>query len=278
MCMNKLKNKYLRLISVLLLCAMLTAFYGCKPKNPQNENSEPTTSNVVTVMFPEGTSVSQMALMLEENGVCSASDFMAEANNPLNLEGFSFSIPNPNERSFLLEGYLFPDTYEFYRNESASSAIKRFLKNAELKFTAEIRTECDKLGFTLDEILTLASIIQEEAGNPVEMDKVSSVLHNRLQSKRFPRLQCDVATFYLRDYVKPYVDEARYNTLVDLYNTYNCEGLPAGPITNPGIDAVKAALFPEESDWYYFITDGDGVYHYAETWSEHLENCETAGL
>ncbi len=263
-----------------MICVMLSsALSGCRTKTPQTEKpSEPTTSNVVTVMFPEGTSVSQMAQMLEENGVCSASDFMAEANNPLNLEGFSFSIPNPENRTFLLEGYLFPDTYEFYRGESASSAIKRFLKNTESKLTAKIRAECDALGFTLDEILTLASIIQEEAGNPNEMYKVSSVLHNRLQSKKFPRLQCDVATFYLRDYVKPYVDEARYEELIDLYNTYNCKGLPAGPITNMGIDAVKAALFPENSDWYYFVTDSDGVYYYAETWSGHLENCEIAGL
>ena len=110
------------------------------------------------------------------------------------------------------------------------------------------------------------------------MYKVSSVLHNRLQSRKYPRLQCDVATFYLRDYVKRYVDENRYEELIDLYNTYNCEGLPAGPITNMGIDAVKSALFPENSDWYYFVTDSDGVYYYAETWSGHLENCEIAGL
>lgn len=264
---------------IIVFSVLITALSGCRLKTPREETTAvPTVSNVVTVMFPEGTSVSQMALMLEENRVCSASDFMSEANNPLNLEGFSFTISNPENRTFLLEGYLFPDTYEFYRNESAASAIKRFLKNAEAKFTAEIRAECDALGFTLDEILTLASIIQEEAGNPDEMYKVSSVLHNRLQSRKFPRLQCDVATFYLRDYVKPYVDEERYEELISLYNTYHCEGLPAGPITNVGINAVKAALFPDKSDWYYFVTDSDGVYYYAETWSEHLENCEIAGL
>lgn len=276
--MNNLKHIYLKCTAAVLIFALLAAlFYGCKSK-PSDKPSTTTASNVVTVMFPEGTSVSQMAQLLEQNGVCSASDFLAEANNPLNLEGFSFPIPNPENRAFLLEGYLFPDTYEFYLNESASSAIKRFLRNTESKLTAEIRAECDKLGFTLDEILTLASIIQEEAGNPAEMGKVSSVLHNRLQSKKYPRLQCDVATFYLRDYVKPYVDEVRYETLTDLYNTYHCDGLPAGPITNSGIDAVKAALFPQKTDWYYFVTDSDGVYYYAETWSEHLENCEIAGL
>ena len=117
-----------------------------------------------------------------------------------------------------------------------------------------------------------------EAGYKNENARVSSVLHNRLQSKKYPRLQCDVGTFYLRDYVKPYVNESRYEELVELYNTYNCDGLPAGPITNSGIDAVKAALFPRDTDWYYFVTDSDGIYYYAETWSEHLENCEIAGL
>ena len=229
-------------------------------------------------MFPEGTSVSQIAVMLEQNGVCSSADFMVQANNPQNLEGFSFAIPNPDERTFLLEGYLFPDTYEFYKNENPESVIKRFLKNTQTKLNDEILAECEAMGFTLDEILTLASIIQEEAGNPSEMNKVSSVLHNRLQSKKYPRLQCDVATFYLRDYVKPYVDEVRYETLSELYNTYKCDGLPAGPITNSGIEAVKAALFPEKTDYYYFVTDTEGVYYYAETWSEHLENCEIAGL
>lgn len=275
--MKKSRQKKTKTVAIILIFAALITLCSCKPSSQKSpENS--TASNTVKVMFPEGSTVSQIALLLEENGVCSASDFMAEADNPFNLEGFSFEIPNPDERSFLLEGYLFPDTYEFYKNESASSAIKRFLKNTESKLNSEIRAECEKLGFTLDEILTLASIIQEEAGNPDEMGKVSSVLHNRLQSKKYPRLQCDVATFYLRDYVKPYVDEARYEELTELYNTYNCEGLPAGPITNSGIDAVRAALFPEKTDWYYFVTDSDGVYYYAETWSEHLENCEIAGL
>ncbi len=268
-----------RIMSILLAAVMLSAVTGCSSiRSDPPESTESTTSNVVRVTFPEGSTVSQIALLLEENGVCSAADFIAEANNPLNLEGFPFEIPNPEERAFLLEGYIFPDTYEFYRNESAASAIKRFLKNSAQKFTEEIFARCDELGFTLDEILTLASIIQEEAGNPAEMGKVSSVLHNRLESRSFPKLQCDVGTFYLKDYVKPYVDETRYEVLVELYNTYNCEGLPAGPITNSGIEAVMAALYPDDTDYYFFITDGDGAYHYAETWAEHVENCDKAGL
>lgn len=267
-----------KLISVVLATVMAAAFSGCSPRVKEPAVTEPTASNTVRVTFPEGSSVVQIAQLLEENGVCSAEEFMLHADNPVNLETYGISIPNPLERPFLLEGYIFPDTYDFYINEGASSAISRFLKNMKAKITPEIIQRCDELGYTVDEILTIASIIQEEAGYPEHMGKVSSVIHNRLNSTGYPRLQCDVATFYLRDYVKPYVDEAEYEGYVDLYNTYNCEGLPAGPISNIGMAAINAALYPEETDYYYFVTDSDGNYYYAETWQGHLENCDIAGL
>lgn len=262
------------LSAVLIFSFASCSFIGKKDPEP----TEPTTSHTVRVTFPEGTTVSQAAQLLEENGVCSAAEFMAEANNSVNIANYGFEISNPEDRAFLLEGYVFPDTYEFYRNESASAALSRFLKNTQSKLDEEIKARCDEHGYTVDEILVIASIIQEEAGNPAEMGKVSSVIHNRLDSKSFPKLQCDVATVYLRDYVKPYVDEARYEELVELYNTYYCEGLPAGPITNAGMNAINAALYPEDTDYYYFVTDSDGNYLYAETWSEHLDNCDAAGL
>ena len=272
-----IKEKIKKLTTVLLCVLSVFALSSCTAGRGNDEPVQ-TTSNVVRVTFPEGSTVSQIAVLLEQNGVCSAADFMSEADNPLNLEGFAFSIPNPQERAFLLEGYLFPDTYEFYRNESAASAIKRFLKNTQAKLTDEVAQRCEELGYTVDEILTLASIVQEEAGDPAEMGKVSSVIHNRLSSKSYPKLQCDVATFYLRDYVKPYKTEQEYEALTELYNTYNCYGLPAGPITNSGMDAVNAALYPEDTDYYFFVTDTDGAYYYAETWAEHLENCDIAGI
>lgn len=271
------KRMIKKFISIFVSALLLFGFSACKAKRPDTTQKEPTTSHVVRITFPEGSTVAQIAQLLGDNGVCSAEEFMAAVNNPASLEGFPFAIPNPEERAFLLEGYVFPDTYEFYRNESAASALKRFLKNTENKL-AGISKRCDELGYTVDEILTLASIIQEEAGDPAEMDKVSSVIHNRLNSRSFPKLQCDVATFYLRDYVKPYTDEVRYNELTELYNTYKCEGLPAGPITNVGTDAINAALYPAETDYYYFITDSEGDYIYAETFREHKENCRKAGL
>lgn len=276
-----MRKENLKKIRCIALClAFLFMLCGCSVKTPEAPTTEPpeTTSNVVRITFPEGTAVSQAAQLLEENGVCSAAEFMAAADDPTVLEGFSFEIPDGENRPFLFEGYVFPDTYEFYRGESARSVLRRFLKNTENKLDDEIRARCDELGYTVDEILTLASIIQEEAGDPAEMGKVSSVIHNRLESGKFPRLQCDVATFYLKDYVKPYFEEEEYEGFIDLYNTYNCEGLPEGPITNPGMDAIDAALYPEDTDYYYFVTDSDANYYYASTWSEHLENCDIAGL
>jgi len=278
-----MKNVYLSLIKktvvTMLSVALIFSLASCSFLNKKEpEPNEPTTSHTVRVTFPEGLTVSQIAQLLEENGVCSASEFMAEANNPLSIGDYGFEIPNIEERAFLLEGYVFPDTYEFYRNESASAALSRFLKNTQSKLNEDVEARCEELGYTVDEVLVIASIIQEEAGNPAEMGKVSSVIHNRLDSRRFPKLQCDVATFYLRDYVKPYVDEMRYEEFVELYNTYHCEGLPAGPITNAGMNAINAALYPEDTDYYYFVTDSDGNYLYAETWNEHLDNCDAAGL
>ncbi len=278
-----MKNIYYKQIKKIQALAVFAALILClascsAPRAKESVPTEPTTLHTVRVTFPEGSTVSQIALLLEEKGVCSATEFMAAANDSLSIEGGGFDIANPDERAFLLEGYVFPDTYEFYRNESASSALKRFLNNTQSKLGETVVERCSELGYSVDEILIIASIIQEEAGNPAEMGKVSSVIHNRLNSSRFPKLQCDVATFYLRDYVKPYVGEARYEELVDLYNTYNCEGLPAGPITNAGMHAINAALYPEDTDYYYFVTDSDGNYYYAETWSGHLANCDRAGL
>lgn len=264
---------------VLICLSVLLCLASCSVEQENTVTSPPTTtqSNVVRVVFPEGCTVAEMAELLESNGVCPAADFIAAARNSENLAAIPGEITNPEERPFLLEGYVFPDTYDFYRNESAQSALDRFLKNMRSKITDEMLLRADELGYSLDEIITIASIIQEEAGDKAQMGKVSSVLHNRLNSSSYPRLQFDVGTFYLRESVKPNVTE-NYEQYVDLYNTYICLGLPAGPITNPGIEAINAALYPEDTDYEYFVTDTLGNYYYAETWSEHQANCKKAGL
>lgn len=266
-------------ISLLLIISILAGFSGCgKIIDKLSPKEEVTERPTVRLTFPEGSTVAEFAKILEGGGVCTAEEFLLTAQNPALLAEFGFVIENPENRSFVMEGYLFPDTYDFYIGEGAESAAKRFLRNSRSKLDDAVRARCDEIGYTLDEVLSIASIIQEEAGDPADMGKVSSVLHNRLSSSAYPKLQCDANSFYLRDSVKPYVSEERYEILLQLYSTYNCEGLQEGPITNPGIEAVNAALYPEETDYYFFITDAENNYIYAKTYKEHLRNCEEAGL
>ena len=276
--MIKIKNNLIFLLIASLMFSLCSCSINNSIEITDNESITESTSNTVKVTFPEGYTVADIALKLEENGVCSADDFMTEANNTEYLTEFNIEISEPESRSFVLEGYLFPDTYEFYRNENPSSVIKRFIRNFNSKITDEMKARADELGYSLDEILTIASIVQEEAGKASEDKKISSVIHNRLNSSDFPKLQCDACTFYLRDSVKPYVSEEKYEELLQSYSTYNCYGLPEGPITNPGLDSINAALYPDDTDYYFFISDADGQYYYAKTWDEHQQNIKNAGL
>lgn len=271
-----------------LVLALITLFMltGCQN---QKQEKETTTTAVTTtedptvrVTFPEGYTAKQIAEKLEENGVCSAKDFMALVQGQYHAAlsyGFIPGIENAENKAFVLEGYIFPDTYDFYKGESAEAALARFLKNTDAKLTQEYSLRAAELGYTMDEIITLASIIQEEAGNPEEMPLVSSVLHNRIESPDYGKLQCDVTINYVNDCIKdsPYLtgDTEKYS---ELYNTYKCDGLPVGAICNPGIDAIEAALYPADTNYYFFVTDSDWNYYYAETYAEHQQNCRNVGL
>lgn len=235
----------------------------------------------VTVTIPEGFTAVQIAEKLEEIGVCSASDFMNAVSDIEKLKGVYRFIDeiDTKHKAFYLEGYIFPDTYEFYRNESADTALSRFLKNTESKLKDEYYIRAEELGFTMDEIITLASIVQSEAGYPDENKKVSSVLHNRLKSPYYGRLQCDVTINYVNGFVSssPYIEDDT-ERFKELYNTYKCDGLPAGAICNPGEECIIAALYPEETDFYFFVTDKDWNYYYNETYEEHIVKCKELGL
>ncbi len=277
--MRILNKRIIRSFLALTLCAAMLFCSGCsaveKLIDPKPAQTAPPT---VRVMFPEGATVTEIAALLEQNSVCSAADFISQANNAALPEAYGFVIADQADKAFLLEGYIFPDTYDFYVNEGAEKAIKRFLKNAQSKLNEEIKIRCSELGYTVDEILTLASVVQAECGNPEYMGKVSSVLHNRLKSNRLPRLECDATIFYLRESVEDYVTSERYEELKSLYNTYNFAGLPSGPICNPGIEAINAALYPEETDYYFFASDANGIYYFGETYQDHLEYCAEAGI
>ena len=271
-------------ITALLFTVIIIAFCVEKKDIPfVTTNPAPTEPHTVTVTFPEGYTLVQIAKRLEENKVCSAAEFIALTNNYEYIQtlGYTFTdgITNPESRAFYLEGYIFPDTYEFYKNENPERALKRFLDNTDRKLTAEYRQRAEDLGYTLDEIITLASIVQEESFTYASVKNVASVLHNRLDSPNFRRLQCDVT----KNYIRTNIDNSPYLTgdtdaFAELYNTYECFGLPVGPITNPGLASIEAALYPAETNYFYFVTDSQWNYYYAETYAQHKANCSKVGL
>lgn len=277
-------KKIFYLITLLSALVILTACGKTEPQVTTNPADTTTTESLtVTVTFPEGFTLVQIAKRLEESDVCSATQFIELANNIVYIQslGYSFTklIENPEERAFFLEGYVFPDTYEFYRGESAERALKRFLDNTEKKLTAEYRQRAEELGYTLDEIIILASIVQEESYTNDSVKNVASVLHNRLKSSSFPKLQCDVTIHYVNDYItkSPYL-KGDTSVFAERYNTYKCSDLPVGPITNPGLAAIEAALYPAETDYYYFVTDKQWNYYYSSTYAQHVAKCKELGL
>lgn len=269
-----MKIKFLAVTAIII---SLLCLASCKGREAQVTQPQVTARPTVRVTVPEGYTVYQIAKLLEEKEVCPSKDFLAAVNAPPAGNTFATAIKNSKERPFLLEGYVFPDTYDFYVGESSESALGRFINNMESKLTEADYTRAKELGYSMDEILTIASIIQEESGFPAQDAKVSSVLHNRLKSNSFSRLQFNVTFEYLDNSVEPVIagGRAKYNSL---YNTYVRKGLPAGPISNPGSSAIKAALYPAETDYYYFVTDKDWNYYYAATYAQHIANCKKAGV
>ncbi len=260
--------KRLRIISLIcLLCLCLSA---CASQQPGDDSSTKP-SNTVRITIPEGASAADIGGLMEQNGLFTRLEFLSEVNRGTAGSPLVQEIGDWENRAFLLEGYLFPDTYEFYRDDPPERVIQKLLDNLEKKITDTHKARAKELGMSMDEVLTLASVIQAEAGNPAQMKTVSSVLHNRLNSKSHPKLECDVTIFYLEQDVQPYLteDKDRFNSY---YNTYKCTGLPEGPICNPGRDAIEAALYPEQTEYFYFATDKAGKYYYAKTLAEHNQN------
>ena len=264
-----------RRIAITLLCVLILSACG---RQSLPETTAPAAPNTVTVTFPEGTTAWQTAKRLEENGVCTAEAFL-NAVSEAKADSDLFGEVDPLERPFIAEGYLFPDTYEFYIASSPDTALQKFLTNFAAKWTPEMDARAAELGMTRDEVITLASIVQAEAGYSEQMPHVSSVLHNRLSQNI--RLQCDVTYFYLENTVMPFLcgeewDDDVYEQYADRYYTYRFAGLPAGPMCDPGLDAIRAALYPADTDDLYFVTDALGNFFYAATHEQHIQNCEAA--
>lgn len=223
--------------------------------------AEKIASNVVKVTIPEGYSVAQIVNRLVKSGVCISSQAVYQAMEAVDLSKYSMFDGREVDETicFILEGYLYPDTYEFYKNTEPEQVIAKILNHSNTKLSAYV-VAANEMGYSLDNLLSIASIIEKEAGVDAEMPKVSSVLHARL--KKGKKIECDATIYYVERYIKPYIsgDNNRYN---EFYNTYKCLALPAGPICNPGKKAIEAALNPSQEVYLYFATDNAGTYYYA---------------
>ncbi len=243
---------------------------------------------VVRVTIPEGSTVVEIAQILEENRVCTVQDFYSAVNSTDYQYSFlTEEVLNHTDRYFLLEGYLFPDTYDFYVNEHATEVVETMLDNFADHYTSEVRQAVEASGMSLDQIVVLASVVEAEAsGNTEQMANVSSVYHNRLgDSSTYPNLQSDPTILYAENVIKPFFQEddgvidEQEQAMLDSYNTYAGSGLPAGAINNPGIAAILAAAQPADTDYTYFVTSSDGAtFLYASDYRTHLANCEQVGI
>ena len=259
----------------------------------------------VMVTFPEGTTSVGIAQIMEQNGLCDMQEFLDCANG---VDGSDFSqyafwnqIPD-NGRIMKSEGYLFPDTYEFFEDDTVYNYVNTFYREFDAK-TAGLMDTIAAKGTTLDDVVILASFIQEEAGKPEEDGKVSACFHNRMESTdplwSSHILQSNASSYIMQDYENNYLwnsPTAEYmgwvaaggipEDILNLYDTYRVSGLPAGPISNPGYAAIEASLNPDEDylreGYYFFVTghpnsDVAGQYFYAKTANEHQANVNRAG-
>ena len=230
----------------------------------------------VKVTIPEGTGINDytknvngedvvvkgIATILEEKGVCSKTDFIY-ALNEVELDSKLLKNCNDGRTYYTLEGYLFPDTYEFYSYDSEECArmvVEKLINQTEKKITDEMYNRASELGYSMNEILTMASIIQMESGQSnSEMANVAAIFYNRLNSNDFSTLGSSPTCYYGGSFKN---DDGRYNT-------YEVKGLPPGPLCSPGIDAIMAALYPAEKEGYfYFVTDSQGKFYYHKTMAE----------
>jgi UPF0755 protein len=214
--------------------------------------------------IPEGYNLSQIVEKLSSLGIVSTENIQAA----LDVKNYSYDfIGQIPEREKKLEGYLFPDTYEIYKDTTAEAIVDKLLGQFDAVFTEEYRNRAKELNMTIDQVIILASIIEREAKLDKDRKPISAVFHNRLKKKMM--LQSCATVQYL------FSEPKEVLTYKDLeiespYNTYKYIGLPPGPIASPGQKAIEAALYPELVDYLYFVARDDGSHVFTKTYNEHI--------
>ncbi|MBQ7739794.1 MAG: endolytic transglycosylase MltG [Eubacterium sp.] len=232
-----------------------------KLKNPDISHE------VVKVVIPEGTNCMEIASKLEKAEICSKADFLEACKKADGYEHeFLNDIPDNDLIAYQLEGFLFPATYDFQKNSGAKDIADIMLSAFGDRITDEMKAFCDKNDMTIYELITLSSVVQEEALGNKSAENIASVFMNRLAMPM--RLQSDVTVFYARDLRDKY---GFSQEVYDAYSTYNCKGLPAGPITNAGEEVINATINYPKTDYVFFFSDLQQEFHFAKDYQEFEE-------
>lgn len=212
-----------------------------------------------SLVVPEGYTLEQIALSITQSGISDGQAFRKAATDPSVCA--RFDIP---ARS--VEGYLFPDTYFFPKATPPMTVLQAMIQRFRSKLTPAMIEQARNLGMSMHEIVTLASMIEKETGVDSERSLVSSVFHNRL--KKGMRLESDPTAVYgIFNHRGPITRE--HLQAITPYNTYRISGLPKGPIANPGLASILAALYPAQTDYLYFVARDDRNHRFSRTWAEH---------
>ena len=217
-----------------------------------------------TVTIPEGFTLAQIFTLLEDSGVCLAADLWETATN--HDFNFAFLDRDTLGERLRLEGFLFPETYNFYISSGAVSVINRFLNEFNRRFTEENIERAEEMGYSIRDIVNIAAMIEREAGSDEERPRIAAVIYNRLNNPGdFPNLEIDATIHYaIAGTGRPFSTE-----LDDPYNTYIRVGLPPGPIANPGMASIQAALHPESTNEYFYALNKEGTHNFFRTYAEH---------
>ena len=231
-------------------------------------------AETVRVTIPEGYTVMQTINLLAENGVNTVEEFTdAAANYDFEYAFLDDSLKGSVTR---LEGYLFPNTYDFYVGENAAHALSRLLDEFNRQMSDDVMALVEESGRSLQEIITIASLIEEETDG-TDREKIASVIYNRLNNPSYETgglLQIDASLVYATGHTELTEEDM---TVDSPYNLYTHAGLPPTPITNPGFASIRAALQPAETSYYYYVLGNDGLHIFSETYAEHQQVINSLG-
>ena len=234
------------------------------------KNSE-SVASVVRVTIPEGYTMKEICALLVEKNVVREEAFWKVANNYEFAHFMLKDVPMVENR---LEGYLFPDTYEFYANSDhvddeahAVDVINKMLNNFVKKYTKAMRNLTEANGMTIADVVKVASLVEKEAKMSDERTTIAGVIYNRLESSSFPFLQIDASILYVTGHKEALTAE---DLQIDSpYNLYKSQGLPPTAICNPGVSCMMAAIQPENHKYYYYVAKPDGSHIFSRTQKEH---------